>query len=102
MQVTIYTIKGDVEKIQRENGKTEVVVSDGQNNSAGYKLDEPLIEFGFAVEAGELEKAANILDPLDFNQETEANWQTLAKIAQSSENLSVAEHCYAALGALFA
>jgi len=43
-----------------------------------YQLDEPLIEFGFAIESRDLEKAAAILDPLDMNPETEANWKTLA------------------------
>jgi intraflagellar transport protein 172 len=40
-----------------------------------------LIDFGFAVESRDLEKAAAILDPLELNTETEANWRTLAQIA---------------------
>ena len=73
------------------------MVNDG-SNTAAYTLDEPLIEFGFAIESRDLEKAANILDPLDMNPETEANWKTLAKIALEEQNIYVAEHCYAALG----
>ncbi len=61
-------------------------------------MEEPLIQFGFCVETRDLEKAANILDPLDINEETEANWKTLARISLEEENLQVAEHCYAALG----
>ena len=49
-KVTIYNIKGDVEEIERTGGKTEVIVNDG-NNTVAYSLDEPLIEFGFAVES---------------------------------------------------
>jgi len=79
-KVTIYNIKGDVEEIQRVQGKTEVIVNEG-NNTVSYTLDEPLIDFGFAVESRDLEKAASILDPLDMNPETEANWRTLAQIA---------------------
>eukprot|EP00826_Nyctotherus_ovalis_P043861 TRINITY_DN4676_c0_g1_i2.p1 TRINITY_DN4676_c0_g1~~TRINITY_DN4676_c0_g1_i2.p1 ORF type:complete len:185 (-),score=75.36 TRINITY_DN4676_c0_g1_i2:15-569(-) len=51
-----------------------------------------------AVEKGELEKAANILEPLDLTVETEANWKTLAKIALEKKNLTVAEWCYSAIG----
>lgn len=39
-----------------------------------------------------------ILDPLDMNPETEANWKTLAKLALEQRNITVAEHCFAALG----
>lgn len=78
--MTIYNIKGDVESIERNNGKTDVIANDG-NNTVAYALDEPLIEFGFAVESQDLEKAANILDPLEMNAETEANWKTLATLA---------------------
>jgi len=63
-----------------------------------YALDEPLIEFGFAIESNDLEKAAQILDPLEMNPETEANWKTLSKIALEEQNINVSEHCYAALG----
>lgn len=66
--------------IERNQGKTEVIVNDG-NNSVAYALDEPMIEFGFAIESQDLEKAAQILDPLEMNPETEANWKTLSKLA---------------------
>lgn len=72
-------------------------MNDG-NNVTAYTLDEPLIDFGFAIESRDFEKAANILDPLEMNPETDANWKTLAKIALEEQNLTVAEHCYAALG----
>jgi intraflagellar transport protein 172 len=61
-KVTIYNIKGDVEYIERTANKTEVIVNE-VNNQVAYTLDEPMIEFGFAVENRELEKAASILDP---------------------------------------
>ena len=96
-KVTIYNIKGDVESIERVNGKTEVVVNDGAN-PVSYTLDEPLIEFGFAIESHDLERAAEILDPLEMNPETEANWKVLAKIAVEQQNIVVAERCYSALG----
>ena len=39
-----------MEEIERTGGKTEVIVNDG-NNTVAYALDEPLIEFGFAIES---------------------------------------------------
>ena len=48
-KVTMYQIKGDVESIQRTEGKTEVIVDDGVN-TISYALDEALIEFGAALE----------------------------------------------------
>jgi len=96
-KVTMYQIKGDVESIQRTEGKTEVLVDDG-NNTISYNLDEALIEFGAALEYKGLDAAVEILEPLDLTPETEANWKTLAKLAMEQENLYVAERCYAALG----
>lgn len=76
----MYQIKGDVESIQRQDKKTEVIVDDGQN-TISYALDEALIEFGSALEYKGLDEAVNILEPLDLTPETEANWKALAKIA---------------------
>jgi intraflagellar transport protein 172 len=80
-KVTMYQIKGDVESIQRREGKTEVLVDDGANNSISYNLDEALIEFGAALLYKGLESAVDILEPLALTPETEANWKTLAKLA---------------------
>lgn len=96
-KVTMYNIKGDVEQIERVDGKTEVIVDDGVNTYS-YTLDETLIEFGAALEYNSLEKAVEILEPLEITPETEANWKSLAKISIESQNLVVAERCYAALG----
>ena len=57
-----------------------------------------MIEFGFAIEARDLVKAMEILDPLEMTPETEANWKTLAKVALEEQNIVVAERCYSALG----
>ena len=46
-----------------------------------FKLAEALIEFGAAHEYGGLERAIEILDPLELTPETEANWKTVAKLA---------------------
>eukprot|EP00357_Protocruzia_adherens_P015873 CAMPEP_0115035232 /NCGR_PEP_ID=MMETSP0216-20121206/41287_1 /TAXON_ID=223996 /ORGANISM="Protocruzia adherens, Strain Boccale" /LENGTH=1713 /DNA_ID=CAMNT_0002414595 /DNA_START=1 /DNA_END=5142 /DNA_ORIENTATION=+ len=96
-KVTIYSIKGDVEEIERTEGKTDVIVDDGMN-TISYTLDEALINFGFALESGDLEKAMEILEPVELTPETEANWRSLAKLALEEQNLLVAERCFAALG----
>ncbi len=52
----MYEVKGDVESIQRTEGKTEVIVDTGANTYS-YELQETLIEFGAALEYKGLEKA---------------------------------------------
>jgi len=96
-KVTMYEVKGDVESIQRTEGKTEVIVDTGAS-TISYELKEILIEFGAALEYKGLEKAVQILEPLEMTPEIEANWNTLAKLAMEQQNLYVAERCYAALG----
>ena len=93
----MYQIKGDVESIQRQDKKTEVLVDDG-NNTISYNLDESLIKFGSALQYEGLDAAVDILEDLNLTPETEANWKTLAKLALEQQNLYVAERCYAALG----
>lgn len=57
-----------MEGIDRKNGKTEVLVSDSSGNAiSSYTLNEALIDFGFALEAKDLEKAALILDNSELN-----------------------------------
>ena len=96
-KVTMYSIKGDVEDIERTEGKTEVIVDSG-STTISYALDEDLIAFGTALDQGDLDKAVQILEPLELGAETEANWKSLAKIALENQNLLVAERCYASLG----
>ena len=93
----MYQIKGDVESIQRQDKKTEVLVDDG-SNTISYALDESLIKFGAALQYEGLDSAVEILEDLQLTPETEANWKTLAKLALEQQNLYVAERCYAALG----
>ena len=96
-KVTVYTIKGEVEDIDRNKTGTFVIVDEGIGKTS-YALDQHLIEFGFALESRDLEKAAETLEPLEVNAETEANWRALAEVALEDRNLKVAERCFAALG----
>ena len=96
-RVMMFRIKGDVEDIERAGGRTEVVVNEGVD-VASYALDENLIAFGTAVEIGDLDQAADILDPLELTPDTEAMWMQLSQLALEDRKLVIAERCYAALG----
>eukprot|EP00049_Salpingoeca_infusionum_P011387 m.198132 g.198132 ORF g.198132 m.198132 type:complete len:1733 (+) comp14914_c0_seq4:203-5401(+) len=96
-RVTSFEIKGDVEDIERVDGKTEVVVDEGMEQVT-YTLDEGLIEFGTAVEDADYFRAVHFLETLDDSSEAKAMWTTLASLALEAEELIVAERCYAALG----
>lgn len=54
-KVTMFPIKGDVENIERADGKTEIIVDEGVN-TVSYALDESLIEFGTSVEDRDYER----------------------------------------------
>lgn len=67
-QVTTHQIKGDVFEIERGDGYTEVIVSEGYRE-ASYVLDEALIRFGTALDYGENDLAVSILEPLEITPE---------------------------------
>ena len=96
-RVTMLAIKGDIVDVIREEGKTEVIVQEGQHQFS-YELDEGLIEFGTAIDDGDFNRAITFLESLDMTPETEAMWRTLAKLSLESKQLQIAERCYAALG----
>eukprot|EP00760_Papus_ankaliazontas_P035970 PhM_4_TR811/c0_g1_i1/m.62923/K19676/IFT172; intraflagellar transport protein 172 len=96
-RVAVVTIKGEVEGIERANGKTEVIVDEGVNTCA-YGLDEVLIEFGGAMEDADYERACDLLDQIALTPETEAMWQRLSQAALQELKLNIAERCFAALG----
>ncbi|CAM9483417.1 unnamed protein product, partial [Phaeothamnion confervicola] len=78
-------------------GRTEVVVNEGYRE-ATYLLDEALINFGTAVEDGDLAKAVEVLEPLESSPEAEAMWGQLGDAALAHRDFAVAERCAAALG----
>lgn len=96
-KVSMIPIKGDVLGMERQDGKTDVVVQEGVNTMT-YTLDEGLIEFGTAVDDGDFGRAITYLESLDVSPETEAMWRTLSKMAIEERQLYIAERCYAALG----
>uniref|UniRef100_G0U5A8 Intraflagellar transport protein IFT172,putative n=1 Tax=Trypanosoma vivax (strain Y486) TaxID=1055687 RepID=G0U5A8_TRYVY len=96
-RVAVVPIKGEVEGIERGNGKTEVIVDEGVN-AVAYALDEALIEFGTTMEDHDYNKACDLLDHIALTPETEAMWSNLAAVALQEMKLHIAQRCYAALG----
>jgi intraflagellar transport protein 172 len=96
-QITFHTIKGDVEDIERSEGKTEVIVDEGISQAV-YPLDEGLIEFGTACDDRNYEKAIDILDNLEMSTEVEAMWKQLKDMALQIGELAIAKRCAAAIG----
>lgn len=96
-RVTLHEIKGDIEDIERSNGRICVIVDEGVN-MVEYELDEGLISFGSCLERGQYAKAVDLLEELPLTPETEAMWRSLADASMEHFNLPVAERCYAVLG----
>ena len=96
-KIKIIPVKGEVDEIRRREGKTEVIVEEG-NNTQTYLLDDGLIAFSTSIDENDLNKAVKILENLELNTEIETHWKTLAKLAISNKNLIIAQRCYAAVG----
>uniref|UniRef100_A0A8C8SPN1 Intraflagellar transport protein 172 homolog n=1 Tax=Pelusios castaneus TaxID=367368 RepID=A0A8C8SPN1_9SAUR len=96
-RVTMFPLKGDIVNLERSNGKTEVIVTEGVN-TVSYTLDEGLIEFGTAIDDGDYNRAAAFLETLEMSTETEAMWKTLSRLALEARQLHIAERCFSALG----
>uniref|UniRef100_A0A0X3PJC6 Intraflagellar transport protein 172 homolog n=1 Tax=Schistocephalus solidus TaxID=70667 RepID=A0A0X3PJC6_SCHSO len=88
---------GDIVDIERKNGRTDIVVTEGMT-IIRHALDNGLIEFGTAMDDEDFERAVCFLDSLELNEETECMWKKLADRSLKSGNLLVAERSYAALG----
>ncbi|XP_070378558.1 intraflagellar transport protein 172 homolog [Dermacentor albipictus] len=98
-RTTNIPIKGEVADIEREDGKTEVIVNEGLT-TVGYPLKEGLIEFGTAITDGDFGRAVAYLESLELTEETETMWRTLGQMALEERLVAVAERSYAALGDL--
>ncbi|GMH63033.1 hypothetical protein TrST_g9919 [Triparma strigata] len=96
-QVMVREIKGDIDGIERANGKTEVLVDETINVSS-YELVEELIDFGTAIDDRDYVKAMQILEGMEFTPQSEAMWQQLQAMCIDNWNLRMAERCSAALG----
>ncbi|KAJ1554535.1 hypothetical protein HK405_004770, partial [Cladochytrium tenue] len=88
---------GDIEDIEREGGKTEVIVDEGVS-TVSYTLDETLIEFGTALDDKDYERAVALLETLELTPETEAMWKSLSTLALKNQKILIAQRCFSALG----
>ncbi|XP_041831040.1 intraflagellar transport protein 172 homolog [Melanotaenia boesemani] len=95
--ITMFPIKGDILDLERADGKTDVIVTEGVN-TVMYTLDEGIIEFGTAIDDGDYDRATAFLETLEMSPETEAMWKTLSRLALVARQLHIAERCSAALG----
>jgi intraflagellar transport protein 172 len=96
-QITIHTIKGDIEEIERIDGRTEVVVDEGMEQAV-YPLDGSLIEFGTAIDDHDFLHAMEVLENLELSPEAEAMWQQLSIMALEENEFRIAQRCQAAVG----
>lgn len=96
-QVTTQPIKGEVEDIERIEGRTEVIVDEGMAQAV-YPLDEALIDFGTAIEDMDYVRAMDILDHLVLSPDVESMWTQLSRAALDAGELRIAQRCAAALG----
>lgn len=96
-QITIHPIKGDIEDIERSDGKTEVIVDEGINQAV-YPLNESLIDFGTAIDDEEYMRAMDILENLVITPDVEAMWKQLSTVALNAGDLRIAQRCAAAMG----
>jgi len=96
-QITIQPIKGDIEEIERSEGRTEVVVDEGISQAV-YPLDESLIDFGTAIDDDDYVRAMDILENLVITPDVEAMWKQLSTVALGSGDLRIAQRCAAAIG----
>eukprot|EP00761_Pharyngomonas_kirbyi_P006752 gb/GECH01006760.1/.p1 GENE.gb/GECH01006760.1/~~gb/GECH01006760.1/.p1 ORF type:complete len:1732 (+),score=261.24 gb/GECH01006760.1/:1-5196(+) len=96
-RVTTEAIKGDIEDVERYEGRTDVLVDEGMNTTT-YTLDEGLIQFGAAIKEEQYERAADLLDQLEITPETESMWNKLSRITMEKSLLHIAARCFAAVG----
>ncbi|CAH8629630.1 unnamed protein product [Schistosoma margrebowiei] len=88
---------GDITDVVRQNGRTEVLINEGVN-SVTYALDDSRIEFGTAMDDGDLERAVSFLESLDVTPETKSMWTKLGFASLKAGNLLISEQSFASLG----
>nr|CDJ87483.1 intraflagellar transport protein 172 homolog [Haemonchus contortus] len=94
-QVTTITIKGEIESVLRDAERTEVIVQE-DNAKVAYELDNVQIDFGSALESGDLNRASAFLDHYKVD-DAYSMWNKVAQMASEQKNFFVAQRCFAAL-----
>eukprot|EP00697_Spironema_sp_BW2_P009375 gnl/Spiro4/24229_TR12030_c0_g1_i1.p1 gnl/Spiro4/24229_TR12030_c0_g1~~gnl/Spiro4/24229_TR12030_c0_g1_i1.p1 ORF type:complete len:1700 (+),score=346.14 gnl/Spiro4/24229_TR12030_c0_g1_i1:76-5175(+) len=95
---TILPIKGEAVEIERGGGKTSVLVDEGGRDRSSLQLDDSLIEFGTAMDDGDLPRAMHLLDRLENSTSANSMWRRLGAVALEQGNLPIMERCFAAIG----
>ena len=65
-----------------------MIVQDSRQEYS-YTLDEGLIEFGTAIDDGDLLRAMTFLESLELTPEAEAMWRTLGRLAVDNQQLHI-------------
>ncbi|XP_008560724.1 intraflagellar transport protein 172 homolog [Microplitis demolitor] len=94
---TLISIRGDAVDIDRDDGKTAVIVEEA-GSRVNYPLDEGLIEFGTALHDNDFGRVILFLEDLGDRPEAEAMWENVARNAMTERKFLIAARCYAALG----
>ncbi|KAL0220860.1 hypothetical protein RCL1_000714 [Eukaryota sp. TZLM3-RCL] len=95
-RLTTIDIVGELVDIERNNGKTEVVVEEGVSQAV-YVLDEALIRFGTALRHDNLRAALACLEDLVVDPQIESLWTRLLNESIKSQDLSLAIRCATAI-----
>ncbi|KAL0208530.1 hypothetical protein P9112_011117 [Eukaryota sp. TZLM1-RC] len=90
-------ITGELVDIERNSGKTEVVVEEG-HSQVSYVLDESLIEFSSAMRRGNLVNAMQCIEDLVLDSQVEGLWLRLLNECIHHGKLSLAIRCCSVLG----
>ncbi|KAI8848693.1 hypothetical protein BC829DRAFT_443633 [Chytridium lagenaria] len=90
-RVTTFPIKGDIEDIERDKGKTEVIVDEGSTPSHTLLTKD-------SSNSGQRLTIKIMKETLEMTPETEAMWKTLSTTALKDRKIAIAQRCFAALG----
>ena len=96
-KVSSTEINGEIEGIERTDGRTEVLV-DVQGTMIAYPLSNDLICFKSALQDKDLTTCVDILEKTIGSEENRAMWQELQSISLQLGSLSITNRCAAALG----
>ena len=96
-QSTSVVINGDIQDIERKDGKTEIIVDEGLNEAV-YPLDESLLEFTTLVFNKQFIPAMMILENIELSLECEDMWKYLGTAALEANEIAVSQRCAAAVG----
>ncbi|EPZ35542.1 WD40 repeat-like protein [Rozella allomycis CSF55] len=99
-QFTKIAIKGQVQGIERNDGRTSVIIDEGVNNTI-FILDENLINFNSLLKEKEYEKAIMLIESMESGKsDTAPLWNSLCEHAMDDgfKYMLHLRRCYSATG----